>query len=54
MKIKHTYIDNKIVIMIEPKDAQEEREIIKRIEFAELCAEQPKKKDEEKERWDID
>ena len=50
MKIKHIFTDKKIVVVIEPKDAQEEREIIKRIEFAELCAEQPKKKDEEKER----
>lgn len=49
MKIKYTEKNGNFVILITPKDDNEKKEIEKRLQFAELCSEQPKKKDEEKE-----
>jgi hypothetical protein len=50
MKIKHYIHEDRFVIEVTPKDREEEKKIREFIEFAELNAEQPKKKNEEKER----
>ena len=49
MKIKHTYIDEKMVVIIETNGREEEEKARKFVEWVELCAEQPKPVKEEKE-----
>jgi len=51
MKIKHYIHEDRFVIEVTPKDREESEKVRRFIEFAELNAEQPKKEDEEKERW---
>ena len=51
MKIKHYIHEDRFVIEVTPKDREEAEKVRRFIEWAELNAEQPKKEDEEKERW---
>lgn len=54
MKIKYTEKDGNFVILITPKDDNEKKEIEKRLQFAELCSEQSKKEEGEKDRWSLE
>lgn len=51
MKIKYTEKDGNFVILITPKNYNEKKEIEKKLQFAELCSEQSKKEEGEKDRW---